>query len=223
MWVSDWRTHTHTHTHTQRYKIRGRKSVVMKGTENKIWHSLVTQRITSDQKSLYILLRYRDFIPCQVLIFGAVRREIQDVTPICYPVTATLNLDAQDTITKHNKWVENVKCQMLTTLMCVLYFSWHIHVFCLKMNGHRNNAVFHVRVLLVRTSTITSYMYIKKKQGFGDWIDARSQAIECGGMASTLSEQTECVVLSQSSASWTVYVSSCGRFRIPDNGLSPET
>ena len=46
-------------------------------------------------------------------------------------------------------------------------------------------------------------------------------------MASTQSEQTEWVVLSLSSASSTVYLSTgtnrSGRFRIPDDGLSPET
>jgi len=45
--------------------------------------------------------------------------------------------------------------------------------------------------------------HIKKK--FGDWIDARSQAIGCAGMASTHSEQTGWVVLPMSSASSTVY------------------
>lgn len=80
-----------------------------------------------------------------------------------------------------------------------------------------------MRVLLDRTSTITSY----KKKSFGNWIDVRSQAIGCVDMASTQSEQTEWVVLSLSSASSTVYLSTgtnrSGRFRIPDDGLSPET
>jgi len=32
----------------------------MKGTGNKTYHSLVTQRINRDKKCLYILLRYRE-------------------------------------------------------------------------------------------------------------------------------------------------------------------
>jgi len=74
--------------------------------------------------------------------------------------------------------------------MCVLYFTWHR--FCIRVNGHRSHAAFHVGVLLVRTCTVTSY----KIKRFGDWIDVRSQAIGCGGMASTQSEQGEWDVLS---------------------------
>jgi hypothetical protein len=93
-------TRAHAHTHTHRCRIRRLKSVVMKGTGSETCHSLVTQRIKSDKKCLYIF--YCDtvtFVRCQVLLFGAVRRhsifrEMQDITPIFYSLTATLNLDA---------------------------------------------------------------------------------------------------------------------------------
>ena len=93
------RAHTHAHAHTHSCRIRRRKSVVMKGPDSKTCHSLVTQRINSDKKCLYILLRYRDFRTMSSSIFWCSKkavffREMQDITPICYSLTATLNLNA---------------------------------------------------------------------------------------------------------------------------------
>jgi hypothetical protein len=166
------------------------------------------------------------FVLCPVLFFGVVRRhsifiETQDITQICYSVKATLNLDAHKIITKHNKCVENINCQMLTALItgCVCCI-WRDTDF----------ASVWMDTEAMKLSTWRYYLFglltsphIKKK--FGDWIDARSQAIGCAGMASTHSEQTGWVVLPLICASSTVYLSTgtnhCGRFRIPDDGSKP--